>query len=61
MPDYQAMYYKLFNAVTDAIDTLQRAQISGEDAYITSKDEPILFPLPEGGIEAKGPKLEDDE
>ena len=45
MPDYKAMYFKLFNKVTDAIDILQKAQIEGEDDYITNTDDPILIPL----------------
>jgi len=32
--DYQAMYLKLFNAVTDAIKTLQTAQVATEEMYI---------------------------
>ena len=45
MPDYKSMYFKLFNKVTDAIGILQKAQIEGEDEYVTSKDEPILISL----------------
>ncbi len=45
MPDYKAMYYKLFSRVTDAINILQKAQIEGEDTYIRNDDAPILIPL----------------
>lgn len=39
MPDYhQAMYYKLFNAVTDAIDILQKAQLDTEEIYISTEE-----------------------
>ncbi len=36
MPDYKAMYYELFNSVTDAIEILMRAQMKTEEMYITS-------------------------
>ena len=34
MPDYQRMYLGLFNAVTDAIELLQKAQQDAEEIYI---------------------------
>lgn len=46
MPNYQEMYFRLFNAVTDALEQLEQrnyglaaellkaAQLAGEDAYI---------------------------
>ena len=36
MPDYKAMYFELFNSVTDAIEILMRAQNKTEEMYITS-------------------------
>ncbi len=45
MPDYKAMYFKLFNDVTDAVSILQEAQLEGESTYITSNDGPVLIPL----------------
>jgi len=40
MPDYKAMYYKLFNTYTDIIELLQKAQQETEEIYIdTSEDE----------------------
>lgn len=45
MPDYKAMYYNLFNKVTDAIHVLQEAQIEGEEAYIADD----TGPMPLGG------------
>ena len=39
MPQYEEMYYKLFNAVTDAIEALKTAQKEAEDMYIKNKEE----------------------
>ena len=39
MPDYEKMYHTLFNAVTDAIEVLQQAQLEAEELYL-SGDEP---------------------
>lgn len=36
MPDYQKMYYSLFNDVTDIIAQLQKAQQKAEELYIES-------------------------
>lgn len=36
MPDYKTMYYKLFNAITDATQILQDAQRETEEMYIES-------------------------
>jgi len=41
MPDYEAMYKKLFNAQTDAIRILQKAQQETEEIYI-SAPTPVL-------------------
>jgi hypothetical protein len=38
MPDYQKMYYALFNVVTDVIQELQEAQKKTEQMYIDSND-----------------------
>lgn len=50
MPDYQKMYFHLFNAITDALGQLERqnyglaaerlkaAQVDGENAYLTDDD-----------------------
>ena len=55
MPDYQKMYFALFNAVTTAIDQLQDAQRNGEDTYIESDNVPLtILPSP------KDEKPEDD-
>ena len=52
MPDYQEMYFHLFNAITNALGQLERqnygmaaeclkaAQIDGENAYLTA-EEPV--------------------
>ena len=46
MPDYQKMYFQLFNAITDALENLEQqnyglsaeclkaAQVNGENAYL---------------------------
>ena len=34
MPDYKQMYFATFNAMSDAIEILQKAQQAGESAYI---------------------------
>lgn len=50
MPDYQEMYFHLFNAITDALvqleqqnyglaaEQLKAAQVDGENAYLTEDD-----------------------
>ena len=50
MPDYQEMYFHLFNAITDALvqleqqnyglaaERLKAAQVDGENAYLTEDD-----------------------
>lgn len=50
MPDYQKMYFQLFNAITDALENLEQqnyglaaeclkaAQVNGENAYLTAED-----------------------
>ena len=45
MPDYKKMYLQLFNAVTDSIEILTKAQQDCEELYI-SDDEPNLIILP---------------
>lgn len=45
MPDYKAMYFMLFNRITDAIDILQQAQREGEKTYMESEDA-IIHILP---------------
>ena len=54
MPDYEAMYFRLFNAVTDAVEELQRlnfgtaveilkrAQQDGEDSYVAGEETETL-------------------
>ncbi len=34
MPNYKKLYHKLFNAMTDAIITLQQAQLDVEKEYV---------------------------
>ena len=40
MPNYQKMYFELFNHITNVIEYLQGAQQDAEDEYIED-DEPI--------------------
>ncbi len=41
MPDYAAMYKKLFNSQTDAIALLQEAQQETEEMYMSSPEPDI--------------------
>lgn len=34
MPNYKAMYYALFNSLTDAMEILKKAQQEGERLFI---------------------------
>ena len=54
MPDYAKMYRELFNAVTDAVEILQKAQIRTEELFITD-ERPVLRRLQP---EAKPPESE---
>ena len=46
MEDYKAMYYRLFNRVSEAIEVLQKAQAEAEHTFIESAT-PILSLLDE--------------
>ncbi len=39
MPDYKALYYNLFNAVTDTIEALKKAQQDAEELYLEQDDD----------------------
>ena len=39
MPDYQKLYHKLFNAITDTIEDLKNIQREAEEEYINSFDK----------------------
>ena len=41
MPDYAAMYKKLFNSQTDAIALLQQAQKETEEMYVSAPDPDV--------------------
>lgn len=41
MADYEKMYKKLFNSVTDVIEALQQAQNETEDIYIDSSENKV--------------------
>ncbi len=55
MPDYQAMYYQLFNAQTDAIRILQKAQKTAEQMYIDSPEPDVVL------LSSKTPEEDRDE
>ena len=38
MPDYEKMYYKLFNSITDIIEQLKQVQIEAEEEFINSNN-----------------------
>ena len=42
LPDYSAMYKKIFNGVTDAINLLQQLQRDTEDMFIESPESNIV-------------------
>ena len=39
MPNYEAMYRKLFNTYTDIIEILQKAQQETEEIYLDSTED----------------------
>ena len=39
MPNYEAMYRKLFNTYTDIIEILQKAQQETEEIYLNSTED----------------------
>ena len=39
MPDYQKLYHKLFNDITDIIEDLKKSQQEAEEMYILSYEE----------------------
>ncbi|MCL2579313.1 MAG: hypothetical protein FWE32_04705 [Oscillospiraceae bacterium] len=47
MPSYKKMYFELFNAMTDAILALQKAQQAGEEAYINDDRQALRCARPE--------------
>ena len=47
MPDYAKMYRELFNAITDAVEILQKAQLRTEELYMEDDDPVIRLLRPE--------------
>lgn len=43
MVDYEEMYAKLFNKLTDVIEELQQVQRQTEDMYIQSREGQIIL------------------
>ena len=47
MADYQSMYRKLFNSITDAVNILQKAQAEAEELFISQRGDNITALEPE--------------
>ncbi|MDR3271081.1 MAG: hypothetical protein LBT32_06215 [Peptococcaceae bacterium] len=47
MADFKAMYYSLFNKVTDAVHILEEAQKMSESTYIDNDDPSISLIHPD--------------
>ena len=45
MTDYKQMYFDMFNAMSEAIEILQKAQQAGESSYIGDADKVLPLPL----------------
>lgn len=43
MPDYQELYYKLFNRITDIIEELKEIQEEAEEMYINGDDGVLVL------------------
>ena len=39
MPDYEKLYFELFNKITDTIELLKEVQKDAEDKYISSEQK----------------------
>ena len=64
LPDYKKMYTTLFNAMTDAIEILQRAQQQAEEQYMQSGQPAIRILLPDEVLppdDADSPALPDED
>ena len=48
MPDYETMYYLMYNAVTEAIVLLQEAQAKAEELFIEGEEPPEHNPFLSG-------------
>ena len=42
MADYKGMYYRLFNAITDAGKILNAAQVETEEMFVSQKEPEII-------------------
>lgn len=43
MADYKNMYMTLFNAITDAINILQKAQRETEELFVNAEESKIIL------------------
>ena len=39
MPDYEKLYFELFNKITDTIELLKKAQKDAEEKFISSEQK----------------------
>lgn len=60
MPDYAKMSRELFNAVTDAVEILQKAQIRTEELYMADENPVIQLLQPEPS-EAEAPQKDESD
>lgn len=51
MPDYKAMYFSLFNTLTDVIEQLKVAQKQGEQMFIDADEEETVKPSESNTVE----------
>lgn len=58
MADYQELYFKLFNRITDVIHELEAMQVEAEEAFISQEEEGQGLPrlLPEMQFAARAKK-----
>ena len=59
MPDYAKMYRHLFNAQTDAVALLQKAQLETEEMYVSAPDPDIRILEPGQSDESKPEKYDE--
>jgi len=60
MADYNLMYKKLFNAVTDAVNILQAAQFETEEIFINHDPNNVVLFKP-NGVDGEQHGGDDDE
>ena len=53
MPDYQKMYFTLFNKISDTIEELRQAQAETEEQYLDGTEANLHLLQPEKESSAK--------